>query len=76
LTSIADVNPRETFGANVKRERKRLKLSQEQLGELCDLNMTEVSRLEKAQRDPRLTTIVKLAGGLGVPPMQLLAGLP
>jgi transcriptional regulator with XRE-family HTH domain len=38
--------------------------------------MTEVSRLEKAKRDPRLTTIVKLAGGLGVTPSSLLDGIP
>jgi transcriptional regulator with XRE-family HTH domain len=70
------VDARETFGANLKRERKRLKLSQEALGDLSGLNMTEVSRLERAERDPRLGTIVKLARGLGVPPMQLLDGIP
>lgn len=70
------MDARETFGANVKRERIRLKLSQEGLGHACDLNMTEVSRLEKAKRDPRLTTIVKLAGGLGVTPSSLLDGIP
>lgn len=67
---------RETFGANLKRERTRLKLTQESLGELSDLDTTEVSRLERAERDPRLTTIVKLARGLGVPPMRLLDGIP
>jgi transcriptional regulator with XRE-family HTH domain len=70
------VDARETFGANVRRERKRLKLSQEKLGELSDLNMTEVSRLERAERDPRLSTIVKLAKGLDIPPMRLLDGIP
>jgi transcriptional regulator with XRE-family HTH domain len=70
------VDARETFGANLKRERKRLKLSQERVGELSGLNMTEVSRLERAERDPRLGTIVKLAKGLGVAPMQLLDGIP
>ena len=70
------MDARETFGANLKRERKRLKLSQEALGDLSGLNMTEVSRLERAERDPRLGTVVKLARGLGVPPMQLLDGIP
>ncbi|HXC22948.1 MAG TPA: helix-turn-helix transcriptional regulator [Solirubrobacteraceae bacterium] len=70
------MHPGEIFGANVKRERERLKLTQEELGHSCGLNMTEVSRLEKARRDPRLGTIVKLARGLGVPPMQLLTGIP
>jgi transcriptional regulator with XRE-family HTH domain len=70
------VEARETFGANVKRERTRLKLTQESLGELSDLDTTEVSRLERAERDPRLATIVKLAKGLGIPPMRLLDGIP
>jgi transcriptional regulator with XRE-family HTH domain len=46
------------------------------LGHLCDLNMTEISRLEGAKRDPRLTTIVKVAKGLGIPPSRLLDGIP
>jgi transcriptional regulator with XRE-family HTH domain len=67
---------RATFAANLRRERKRLKLSQEALGFRCDLNMSEISRLERSRRDPRLTTIVKLGKALGIPPAQLLDGIP
>jgi transcriptional regulator with XRE-family HTH domain len=70
------MDARETFAANLRRERQRLELSQEALGELCDLNMSEVSRLERCARDPRLGTIVKLAGALGIPPAKLLDGIP
>lgn len=70
------MDARETFAANLRRERKRLKLSQEALGHCCDLNMSEISRLERSQRDPRLATIVKLAGALGIPPARLLDGIP
>jgi transcriptional regulator with XRE-family HTH domain len=63
---------REIFARNLKRERKRLELSQEALGFRCDLNMSEISRLERATRDPRLATIVKLANALSIPPAQLL----
>jgi len=66
---------RDVFAANLRRERLRLKLSQEALGESCDLNMSEISRLERARRDPRLATIVKLAHALGIPPAQLLDGI-
>jgi transcriptional regulator with XRE-family HTH domain len=69
------MDARATFAANLRRERKRLKLSQEALGECCDL-MSEVSRLERSQRDPRLATIVKLAKALGIPPAKLLDGIP
>lgn len=66
---------REIFAANLKRERLRLELSQESLGFRCDLNTSEVSRLERSQRDPRLATIVRLARALGVPPAKLLEGI-
>jgi len=70
------MDARETFASNLRRERKRLKLSQEALGECCNLNMSEVSRLERSQRDPRLATIIKLARALGIPPSKLLDGIP
>jgi transcriptional regulator with XRE-family HTH domain len=67
---------RDKFAANLRRERKRLNLSQEALGFSCDLDTSEVSKLERSTRDPRLATIVKLASALGIPPAQLLQGIP
>jgi transcriptional regulator with XRE-family HTH domain len=66
------VEPQETFGANVRRHRRSRGLSQEALGFACGLHPTEVSRLERAVREPRLGTIVRLARGLGVRPADLL----
>lgn len=70
------MDARETFAHNLRAERKRLELSQEALGFRCDLNTSEISRLERSARDPRLATIVKLARALGVPPARLLDGIP
>jgi transcriptional regulator with XRE-family HTH domain len=70
------MDARERFAANLRAERQRLELSQEALGELCDLNMSEISRLERSMRDPRLATIVKLARAFEVPPAKLLDGIP
>ncbi len=69
------MQPREQFGANLRRARARSGLSQEQLSDRCKLHLTEISRLENGHRDPRLSTIVRLAGGLEVPPADLLAGV-
>jgi transcriptional regulator with XRE-family HTH domain len=69
------MDARQAFGANLRRERLRLKLSQEALGEASDLAMSEISRLERACRDPRLATIVKLARALKVPAARLLDGI-
>jgi transcriptional regulator with XRE-family HTH domain len=67
---------REIFARNLRAERQRLELSQEALGYSCNLDTSEVSRLERSQRDPRLATIVKLARALGIPPAKLLDGIP
>ncbi|HEX3510046.1 MAG TPA: helix-turn-helix transcriptional regulator [Solirubrobacteraceae bacterium] len=69
------MDPREVFAANLRRERLRQQLSQEALGESADLDMSEVSRLERGRREPRLGTIVKLARALGIPPARLLDGI-
>jgi transcriptional regulator with XRE-family HTH domain len=70
------VSASKIFANNLRRERRRLKLTQEQLSEFSDLDRTEVSRLEKGKRDPQLATIEKLAIGLKVPAGQLLDGIP
>ena len=67
--------PEETFAKNLRRAREKAGLSQEALGDRCGLHRTEISFLERAQREPRLSTIVKLAKALGVKPSDLLKGL-
>jgi transcriptional regulator with XRE-family HTH domain len=54
------------FGANLRRARKRTGLSQEEIGFRASLHRTEVGLLERGARVPRIDTLVKLAGGLGV----------
>jgi transcriptional regulator with XRE-family HTH domain len=67
---------RERFGANLRSHRERVGLSQEGLADLCDLDRTEISLLERGKRFPRLDTIVRLARGLELPsPAQLLEGI-
>lgn len=67
--------PHEQFAANLRRYRREARLSQEALGEAADLHRTEVSLLERAGREPRLSTIVRLARALEVPPRELLNGI-
>ena len=67
--------PEERFAANLRRQRKAAKLTQEQLSAKAGLHPTEISRLERAVRDPRLSTIVSVARGLGVTAEQLVTGI-
>jgi len=46
-----------------------------ELSDRCGLHFSEISRLERGRRDAQLSTIVKLARGLGVSPAELLAGI-
>lgn len=63
------------FGPNLKRCRERVGISQEELGFRSDLHRTEVGMLERGIRLPRIDTLVKLAGSLGLSPGDLLVGL-
>lgn len=47
-------------------------LTQEKLARIARLHRTEVSKLERELTDPRLSTVVRLARGLGVPTSALV----
>ena len=69
------VTPEERFAANLRRQRLANGLSQEQLAAKTGLHPSEVSRLERAAREPRLGTIARLARALGVSAAKLVAGI-
>jgi transcriptional regulator with XRE-family HTH domain len=72
---MAPVEPRQQFARNLRQQRQRRGLSQEALGHASGLHRTEVSLLERAGRDPRLSTIVRLAHALDIEPATLLEGI-
>lgn len=61
------MEPRTRFGQNMRTTRLSQGLSQEQLAGRAGLHSTEISRLERGVRDPRLSTIVRIAQALNVP---------
>ena len=69
------MTPQLRFAANLRKARKRAAISQEELGTRCELHRTEISLLERAGREPRLATLVKLAGALETTPQELCDGL-
>jgi transcriptional regulator with XRE-family HTH domain len=64
---------RELFARNLRAARRRAGLSQERLSALARLHRTEISLLERGERDPRLSTVFRLAEALGVAATSLLA---
>lgn len=69
------MKPRDRFSINLRKARQKAEVSQEELGYRCDLHRTEISLLERGGREPRLGTIVKLSGALGVTPEFLCSGV-
>jgi transcriptional regulator with XRE-family HTH domain len=69
------VEPKLQVGLNIRAIRKGLGLTQEALADRCDMHTVEVGRAERGLRDLRVSTVVKLAKGLGVAAGELLKGL-
>ena len=63
------------FGRRLRELRARLDLSQDALAQATDIHPTAIGRMERGAREPRLTTILRLADGLDVNPGELLDGL-
>jgi transcriptional regulator with XRE-family HTH domain len=68
------LTPQERFAQNLRRRRLAVGISQEELGERTDLHRTEISLLERAGREPRFATLLKLCGALSTSPNELCAG--
>ena len=69
------MDSQERVGRTLRAKRKRSGLTQEQLAEAADMHPTEVSRLERGVRDPRLSTLVRLARALGIELADLVRGV-
>ena len=63
------------FAANLIRIRGARGITQEALAFQASLHRTEVGQLERGVRIARIDTLVKLAGALGIAPVELLAGI-
>ncbi len=66
----------ERFAAQVRRVRDERGISQTELCKKSDLHRTEIGRIEGAETEPRLMTMVILADALGVKLDDLIDGLP
>jgi transcriptional regulator with XRE-family HTH domain len=60
------------FGAVLKRVRVGQDLTQLELAEKSDFDVTYISLLERGRRQPSLKAFISIAKGLGVSPVDLL----
>ncbi len=63
------------FGNVLKELRTQKKISQEKLAELCDLDRTYISLLERGLRQPTIGTLFKLALALDLEAYQIIQKL-
>lgn len=59
-------------GRNLRRYRLAKGVSQEELADLCELDRTYVSGIERGLRNPTVVVLERLAGVLGIAPGSLL----
>jgi transcriptional regulator with XRE-family HTH domain len=62
----------EPFAKTIHATRKRKRMKQIDVSAASGIHFTEVSRIERGLRDPRLSTIIRLARALKVSPAKLL----
>ena len=59
------------FGKKLEELRKSQNLSYRQLAQNCDVDHSDISKIEKGKKDIQLTTMLQLAHGLGLSPKEL-----
>jgi transcriptional regulator with XRE-family HTH domain len=60
------------FGTRLREAREHLGLTQEEVAQRSGVHVTEVSRMEGGKRDPKISTLRRLAKAVEVKPGQLL----
>jgi transcriptional regulator with XRE-family HTH domain len=63
------------LGRNLRAARRRARLTQQELARRCCLHPTYISHIERGSALPRVGTMVRLAGSLGVSADELLGGI-
>lgn len=69
----ARTEPNAALASAFRQIRRREGLTQEAVAHRADLDTTTVSRIERALLDPLWSTIERMADGLGVAPLEVVA---
>jgi transcriptional regulator with XRE-family HTH domain len=66
---------RKRVGDNLKAAREEVGITQEELATRSGLHLTAVGKHERGEREPLISTVIRLAKGLGVPADRLCEGI-
>jgi transcriptional regulator with XRE-family HTH domain len=70
---MKEINFLQKFGKRMRDLRKINRMSQERLAEKADLSTNFVGSLERAEKEPKFTTLVKIAKAFNVSVAELLS---
>lgn len=59
------------FGEHIETLRNKQNLSFRQLAQRCDLDYSDISKIEKGERNIQLSSVLQLAKGLAIHPKEL-----
>ncbi|HEY5332434.1 MAG TPA: helix-turn-helix transcriptional regulator [Solirubrobacterales bacterium] len=65
----------ERFAENVRRLRRRVGISAEELGYRAEVHHNHIGSIERGKTEPRLGTLIRLIGALGTTPDEILDGI-
>lgn len=71
---MTTVDEGKIFGATIRKLRAQREWTQEDLADAAGLTTTYVGQVERGDKVPSLTVVLKLARGLAVAPADLLVG--
>jgi transcriptional regulator with XRE-family HTH domain len=74
VQDVRDLREANVFGDTIRSIRTGRGWTQEDLADAAKLTATYVGQVERGDKVPSLTVVLKLARGLSVPPGDLLAG--
>lgn len=71
MTDIDRIKFLEHLGNQIKKLRRERGLSLRQLAQLCDIDYSDISKIEKGQRNIQISTLLELTRGLDIHPKDL-----
>lgn len=67
--------PLKIFGDEVRKERRKCRISQEELASRCDIHRTYIGGVERGERNIGLLNVLRISRALKVRPSQLIKSL-
>jgi transcriptional regulator with XRE-family HTH domain len=72
MTNLRDKEILKNFGSHLKKLREKKNITQAQLASDMNVEISQISRIERGIINPSLCTVVEIAKAIGISPSKLL----